>query len=170
VTLSTTVRSSDKPGMTQQVGDFPLLPPPYGAWPPNTCFCRVCPPALSSITCPSRIRRAAREIILHLAYIVIALSSSPLFAAMLRQFNFYQLPKRLMLVDLPGYGFAFANEHKMEGWKVLMDSYNKERKVLKRAFVILDARHGIKQNDRDFLNRLEFNKTVIKACLCLPTP
>ena len=107
---------------------------------------------------------------MHLACIVIALSSSPLFAAMLRQFNFYQLPKRLMLVDLPGYGFAFANEHKMEGWKVLMDSYNKERKVLKRAFVILDARHGIKQNDRDFLNRLEFNKTVIKACLCLPTP
>ena len=50
VTLSTTVRSSDKPGMTQQVENFPLLPPPYGAWPPNTCFCHVCPPALSSIT------------------------------------------------------------------------------------------------------------------------
>ena len=37
---------------------------------------------------------------------------------MTQQFNFYHLPRRLMIVDLPGYGFAFADEHKMEGWKV----------------------------------------------------
>jgi hypothetical protein len=37
------------------------------------------------------------------------------------QWNFFVLPRRLMLADLPGYGFAFANPHKKEAWKLLMD-------------------------------------------------
>jgi len=84
---------------------------------------------------------------------------------MTQSFNFYQLPRRLMVVDLPGYGFAFAERHKMEAWRVLMDSYARERKALKRAFVIIDARHGLKHNDIEFLNRLELAKTSFQIVM-----
>ncbi|EKX39384.1 hypothetical protein GUITHDRAFT_50932, partial [Guillardia theta CCMP2712] len=73
---------------------------------------------------------------------------------MTQQFNFYVLPRRLMMVDMPGYGFAFANEQKMAGWKVLIDQYIQTRKM-KRVFLIIDGRHGVKQNDKDFMQRLD---------------
>jgi len=66
---------------------------------------------------------------------------------MTQSFNFYVLPRRLLLADLPGYGFAFADAHKMETWKVLMDRYMQQRKPLKRVFVLIDARHGMKKTD-----------------------
>ena len=59
-----------------------------------------------------------------------------------------------MMVDMPGYGFAFANEQKMAGWKVLIDQYIQTRKM-KRVFLIIDGRHGVKQNDKDFMQRLD---------------
>eukprot|EP00961_Rhodomonas_salina_P159644 2150105-Rhodomonas_salina.2 len=45
-----------------------------------------------------------------------------------------------MVVDMPGYGFAFANPHKMETWKLLFERYMQSRKSLKRVFVVIDAR------------------------------
>jgi GTP-binding protein len=84
---------------------------------------------------------------------------------MTQQFNFYQLPRRLMLVDLPGYGFAFADPHKMEGWRLLMDAYTAHRKVLKRALLVIDSRHGLKANDVEFMGRLERSRTPFQVVM-----
>lgn len=85
-----------------------------------------------------------------------------------RKITFYQLSSEIiidenkkdsmsmLLVDLPGYGFAFASEEKAEQWKALMKDYILHRgKSLKRVLLLIDARHGVKQADRDFLENLE---------------
>jgi GTP-binding protein len=69
--------------------------------------------------------------------------------------NFYDVAGQLTIVDMPGYGFAFAEEGKMLSWNSLMDEYLTGRgNVLKRVLVVLDARHGIKVNDREMLKFL----------------
>eukprot|EP01027_Heterolobosea_sp_BB2_P010902 GEZU01015929.1.p1 GENE.GEZU01015929.1~~GEZU01015929.1.p1 ORF type:complete len:401 (-),score=150.81 GEZU01015929.1:176-1345(-) len=80
--------------------------------------------------------------------------------------NFYRLGKQLMyLVDLPGYGFAFANEEKIKKWNDLMKGYLKDRTSLKRIFVLLDARHGIKSNDREMIDFLESNSVKFQIIM-----
>jgi GTP-binding protein len=62
----------------------------------------------------------------------------------------------LMLVDLPGYGFAYASPEQAEQWQSLMESYILRRgKSLKRVLLLLDARHGMKKSDVDFLETLQ---------------
>ena len=84
---------------------------------------------------------------------------------MTQQFNFFVLPRRLMLADLPGYGFAFANPHKMETWKLLMNQYMRQRKSLKRVYVLVDARHGLKVSDVEFMDRLEASKASFQVVM-----
>ena len=62
----------------------------------------------------------------------------------------------MLLVDLPGYGFAYASEDKAQEWKELMQNYVLHRgKSLKRVLLLIDARHGMKKADIDFLENLE---------------
>ena len=61
----------------------------------------------------------------------------------------------LLLVDLPGYGFAFAKEERTKEWQELMHHYLLERRSLKRILLLLDARHGFKQTDYEFLGDLQ---------------
>ena len=61
----------------------------------------------------------------------------------------------LLLVDLPGYGFAYAKEERTKEWMELMHHYLLERKSLKRILLLLDARHGFKQTDFEFLRSLQ---------------
>ena len=62
----------------------------------------------------------------------------------------------IMLVDLPGYGFAFAKEEKAAEWRSLMKNYLLHRgKSLKRVLLLIDARHGMKKADMDFLDSLQ---------------
>ena len=65
----------------------------------------------------------------------------------------------LLLVDLPGYGFAYTSEEKALEWKRLMNDYicNRSRKSLKRVLLLLDARHGFKKTDYEFLTSLDSN-------------
>ena len=76
-----------------------------------------------------------------------------------QQVNFFQLGdkanKALMLVDLPGYGFAKAPKNLVKAWERMSLGYLKNRKSLKRLFLLIDARHGFKKNDLDFMNQLE---------------
>jgi GTP-binding protein len=65
-----------------------------------------------------------------------------------QQINFFDLAHRLMLVDLPGYGFARVAKSKKHGWSLLAEAYLKGRPSLRRALVLIDARHGIKDLDR----------------------
>jgi GTP-binding protein len=59
------------------------------------------------------------------------------------------------LVDLPGYGYANAPVAVVEKWQALLRDYLAGRQTLRRAFVLIDARHGIKQVDREILDLLD---------------
>jgi len=72
-----------------------------------------------------------------------------------QQINFFELSRRLMLVDLPGYGFAEAPKAKVDAWNRLMRAYLRGRPTLARNLVLIDARHGPKDVDRDFMTMLD---------------
>ncbi|MEO0496748.1 MAG: ribosome biogenesis GTP-binding protein YihA/YsxC [Pseudomonadota bacterium] len=61
----------------------------------------------------------------------------------------------LALVDMPGYGFAKAPKAQVEAWTKLIFSYLRGRSTLRRVFVLIDSRHGIKANDEDVLAMLD---------------
>jgi GTP-binding protein len=68
-----------------------------------------------------------------------------------RQLNFFSLDNRLMLVDLPGYGYAEASKTAIQEWTRLMQAYLRSRASLRRVCVLIDSRHGIKEPDRPLL-------------------
>jgi GTP-binding protein len=71
-----------------------------------------------------------------------------------QQLNIFELGGRLLLVDLPGYGYAKAPRPAVESWNRLLRAYLRGRSVLRRACVLIDARHGIKELDREFMSML----------------
>jgi GTP-binding protein len=72
-----------------------------------------------------------------------------------RQINFFDLAGALMLVDLPGYGYAAASKSEIRHWTLLVEHYLQSRAVLRRVSLLLDARHGIKEIDRPVLRLLD---------------
>ncbi len=71
-----------------------------------------------------------------------------------RQIIFFTLDT-LMLVDLPGYGFAAAPKKEIGRWSRLVPLYARGRAGLKRALLLIDARHGFMPADRDFMKLLD---------------
>jgi GTP-binding protein len=71
-----------------------------------------------------------------------------------QQINLFDLGGRLMLVDLPGYGFALAPKPKVDAWQKLVRTYLRGRSSLVRTCVLVDARHGLKEADRQFMTML----------------
>ncbi len=61
----------------------------------------------------------------------------------------------LALVDMPGYGYAQAPKDQVDQWTKLVFDYLKGRVTLKRVYVLVDARHGLKKNDEDVLSLLD---------------
>jgi len=68
-----------------------------------------------------------------------------------RQINFFDLGRRLMLVDLPGYGYAEASKTAVKSWTGLVKQYLQTRAVLSRICLLIDSRHGIKEPDRPLM-------------------
>jgi GTP-binding protein len=68
-----------------------------------------------------------------------------------RQLNFFALDNRLMLVDLPGYGYAEASKSAIQAWTRLMQHYLRGRASLRRVCLLIDSRHGIKEADRPLM-------------------
>jgi GTP-binding protein len=68
-----------------------------------------------------------------------------------QQINFFDLGGRLMLVDLPGYGYADASKAAVRAWTTLVERYLVGRANLRRACVLIDARRGITEIDRPTL-------------------
>jgi len=64
-------------------------------------------------------------------------------------------PARLRLVDMPGYGFAKAPKDLARKWRYLVNDYLRGRPVLKRALLLVDCRHGLKDNDREVMKMLD---------------
>ena len=71
-----------------------------------------------------------------------------------QQINLFDLGGRLTLVDLPGYGYAQAPKPTVEAWQRLVRAYLSGRASLRRTCVLVDARHGLKDNDRAFMAML----------------
>jgi GTP-binding protein len=61
----------------------------------------------------------------------------------------------MALVDMPGYGYAQAPKDQVDQWTKLVFDYLKGRVTLKRVYVLIDARHGIKKNDEEVLSLLD---------------
>ena len=72
-----------------------------------------------------------------------------------RQLNFFDLGGRLMLVDLPGYGYAKAAKQDIAAWTGLARAYLKGRPQLRRVMLLIDARHGPKAGDRAVMKELD---------------
>ena len=72
-----------------------------------------------------------------------------------RQINFFNLADRLMISDLPGYGYARAPKSQVKQWTTLVETYLKGRASLRRSFVLVDARHGVKSSDRNIFKMLD---------------
>jgi GTP-binding protein len=67
---------------------------------------------------------------------------------------FFAGPQRLILVDLPGYGYAAAAKTKVAAWTGLIHDYLRGRATLARVYVLIDARHGLKEVDNAVLDTL----------------
>lgn len=61
----------------------------------------------------------------------------------------------MALVDMPGYGYAQAPKEQVDAWTKLVFDYLRGRSTLKRVYVLIDARHGIKKNDDEVLDLLD---------------
>ena len=61
----------------------------------------------------------------------------------------------LLLVDMPGYGYAEAPKEKVDVWNALIRHYLRGRPNLRRVYVLIDARHGLKKNDEEVLTLLD---------------
>ena len=72
-----------------------------------------------------------------------------------QQINFFDLGGRLMLVDLPGYGYAEAPKTEIKRWTDLVNTYLKGRAPLRRVCVLVDARHGLKPPDEPVMKMLD---------------
>ncbi len=72
-----------------------------------------------------------------------------------RQLNFFDLGGRLMLVDLPGYGYARASRTDIAQWNRLARAYLRGRAGLKRLCLLIDARHGPNDGDRALMTMLD---------------
>ena len=72
-----------------------------------------------------------------------------------QQINYFSVGNKLYIVDLPGYGYAKAPLHEVKKWQKLVFSYMSGRRNLKRIFLLIDIRHGIKSNDIEIMNLLD---------------
>ncbi|KAF9962450.1 hypothetical protein BGZ72_004818 [Mortierella alpina] len=90
-----------------------------------------------------------------------------------RQLNFYRCGEKFVVVDMPGYGFAFAKPEDKAAWTALIEEYLSSRKSLKRIYVMIDARHGLKVADKEFMSMLnskskKFQVVLTKCDLVAP--
>ena len=74
-----------------------------------------------------------------------------------QELNFFDVgrPLQMRLVDMPGYGFAEAPKDMVRRWRHLINDFLRGRQVLKRALVLVDARHGLKDVDREVMAMLD---------------
>lgn len=82
-----------------------------------------------------------------------------------QQLNFFNLAGQLMLVDLPGYGYAKVPEQQKVDWVVLLKKYLRGRQQLRRVCLLIDSRHGIKDSDIDMMKLLDDTAVIYQVIL-----
>ena len=93
-----------------------------------------------------------------------------------QELNFFDVgkPLQMRLVDMPGYGFAEAPKDMVRRWRYLINDYLRGRSKLKRALVLVDSRHGLKDVDREVMDMLDkaavgYHLVLTKADKIKPT-
>lgn len=82
-----------------------------------------------------------------------------------QEINYFALGEERYLVDLPGYGYAEAPVAVVAKWQALLKQYLSGRVTLRRAFVLIDARHGVKAVDEEILTLLDRSAVTFQAVL-----
>jgi GTP-binding protein len=82
-----------------------------------------------------------------------------------QEINYFALGEVRFLVDLPGYGYAEAPVAVVAKWQALLKQYLAGRQTLRRAFVLIDARHGVKAVDEEILTLLDRSAVTFQAVL-----
>ena len=77
-----------------------------------------------------------------------------------REINLFSLGEKAILVDMPGYGYATADDVKKYDWRKMIYDYLTCGCQISRLFILIDSRRGIKEIDFDFLNMLEQEKNI----------
>lgn len=72
-----------------------------------------------------------------------------------RQINFFNLSGRLMLVDLPGYGFAKRSKEEANAWQEMIFAYLRRRARLRRVLLLIDSRRGVMDSDEQVMELLD---------------
>lgn len=72
-----------------------------------------------------------------------------------QQLNYFNLDNKIYVVDLPGYGFAKAPKEIVQNWQKLINTYLVGRANLRRVFLLIDSRHGIKKIDEEIMDMLD---------------
>ncbi len=93
-----------------------------------------------------------------------------------QELNYFDVgrPPVMRLVDMPGYGFAEAPKDMVKRWRFLINDFLRGRQVLKRTLVLVDARHGLKEVDREVMTMLDkaavsYNVVLTKSDKIKPT-
>lgn len=82
-----------------------------------------------------------------------------------QEINFFTLGEEKYLVDLPGYGYAEAPVAIVAKWQALLKSYLAGRTTLRRAFVLIDTRHGVKKVDDEIMSLLDKSAVTFQTVL-----
>jgi GTP-binding protein len=82
-----------------------------------------------------------------------------------QELNFFDINNTFYLVDMPGYGYAEAPKKMVQEWQQLMRQYFLNRATLKRVFVLIDSRHGLKKNDLEFFEILDEYAIIYQVIL-----
>ena len=92
-----------------------------------------------------------------------------------QEINFFELGGQLMVADLPGYGYAKVPKGKVDAWTALIKDYLRGRPNLRRALVLIDSRHGLKDSDREMMKLMDdaavnYQIIMTKADKVKPSP
>ncbi|XP_031386795.1 uncharacterized protein LOC116200184 [Punica granatum] len=79
--------------------------------------------------------------------------------------NFFKLGPKLSLVDLPGYGFAYAKDEVKDAWEELVKEYVSTRIGLKRVCLLIDTKWGMKPRDHELIDLMERSQTKYQIVL-----
>lgn len=82
-----------------------------------------------------------------------------------QELNFFDVSGRLIMVDMPGYGFAKAPKDKVEAWTRLVKGYLRGRPTLRRCMLLVDSRHGLKDTDLEMMTMLDQSAVVYQVVL-----
>ncbi|MEP4037684.1 ribosome biogenesis GTP-binding protein YihA/YsxC [Pseudophaeobacter sp.] len=82
-----------------------------------------------------------------------------------QEINYFTQGPELYLVDLPGYGYANAPLAVVEKWQKLLKRYLSGRQTLRRAFVLIDSRHGVKEVDEEIMSLLDSSAVTFQVVM-----